>query len=59
MPVLKGSLAASILSIHQYHNITNVLGGMTAWEKGRFPDREIIFFKFSLIKNWLWRIPLI
>jgi len=32
----KGSLAASILSIHQYHNITNVLGGMTAWKRAGF-----------------------
>jgi hydroxyacylglutathione hydrolase len=32
----KGSLAASILSIHQYHNITNVLGGMTAWIRAGF-----------------------
>ncbi len=32
----KGSLAASILSIHTYHNITNVLGGMTAWKRAGF-----------------------
>jgi len=32
----KGSLAASILSSHQYHNITNVLGGMIAWKRAGF-----------------------
>jgi len=32
----KGSLAASILSIHQYPTITNVLGGMTAWKRAGF-----------------------
>jgi hydroxyacylglutathione hydrolase len=32
----KGSLAASILAIHQYHQITNVLGGMTAWKKAGY-----------------------
>ena len=32
----KGSLAASILAIHQYHNLTNVLGGMTAWKRAGF-----------------------
>jgi hydroxyacylglutathione hydrolase len=33
----KGSLAASILAIHQYHNVTNVLGGITAWKNAGFP----------------------
>ena len=33
----KGSLAASILAIHQYHQVTNVLGGMTAWKKAGYP----------------------
>ena len=32
----KGSLAASILAIHQYHRVTNVLGGMTAWKKAGY-----------------------
>ena len=32
----KGSLAASLLTLHQYHNLTNVLGGMTAWKKAGF-----------------------
>jgi hydroxyacylglutathione hydrolase len=32
----KGSLAASILAIHQYHMVTNVLGGMTAWKKAGY-----------------------
>jgi hydroxyacylglutathione hydrolase len=33
----KGSLAASILAINQYHDVTNVLGGMTAWKKAGYP----------------------
>jgi hydroxyacylglutathione hydrolase len=33
----KGSLAASILLIHHYHRVTNVLGGMTAWKKAGYP----------------------
>jgi hydroxyacylglutathione hydrolase len=32
----KGSLAASILAIHRYHAVTNVLGGMTAWKKAGY-----------------------
>jgi hydroxyacylglutathione hydrolase len=32
----KGSLAASILAIHQYRQVTNVLGGMTAWKKAGY-----------------------
>jgi hydroxyacylglutathione hydrolase len=32
----KGSLAASILALHQYRNMTNVLGGMTAWKRAGF-----------------------
>ncbi|MCK9591561.1 MAG: MBL fold metallo-hydrolase [Methanoregula sp.] len=32
----KGSLAASILAIHQFHGVTNVLGGMTAWKRAGF-----------------------
>jgi hydroxyacylglutathione hydrolase len=32
----KGSLAASILALHQYRNLTNVLGGMTAWKRAGF-----------------------
>lgn len=33
----KGSLAASVLARHNYQNITNVLGGMTAWKQAGFP----------------------
>ena len=32
----KGSLAASVLAMHQYHNVTNVLGGMQAWKQAGF-----------------------
>jgi hydroxyacylglutathione hydrolase len=32
----KGNLAASVLALHQYHNVTNVLGGMQAWSKAGF-----------------------
>jgi hydroxyacylglutathione hydrolase len=32
----KGSLAASILAQHHFRNITNVLGGMTAWRQAGF-----------------------
>ena len=32
----KGSLAASILSKNQYRDVTNVLGGMTAWKQAGF-----------------------
>lgn len=32
----KGSLAASILARNQYHRVTNVLGGMIAWEQAGF-----------------------
>ena len=32
----KGSLATSILALHQYRTMTNVLGGMTAWKKAGF-----------------------
>jgi hydroxyacylglutathione hydrolase len=32
----KGSLAASILSLHDYHNVTNVLGGMSGWKQAGF-----------------------
>lgn len=32
----KGSLAASYLAARNYHNITNVLGGMTAWKQAGF-----------------------
>ena len=32
----KGSLAASILARHNYSNMTNVLGGMTAWKRAGF-----------------------
>jgi hydroxyacylglutathione hydrolase len=32
----KGSLAASILSINHYTNLTNLLGGMTAWNRAGF-----------------------
>jgi hydroxyacylglutathione hydrolase len=32
----KGSLAASVLAMHQYRDITNVLGGMTAWKQAGF-----------------------
>jgi hydroxyacylglutathione hydrolase len=33
----KGGLAASILARNQYTNITNVLGGMTAWKHAGYP----------------------
>jgi hydroxyacylglutathione hydrolase len=33
----KGSLAASILAQHHYVEVTNVLGGMTAWKQAGFP----------------------
>jgi hydroxyacylglutathione hydrolase len=33
----KASLAASILARYQIHNVTNVLGGMTAWKQAGFP----------------------
>jgi hydroxyacylglutathione hydrolase len=33
----KGGLAASILARHGYTNMTNVLGGMTAWKRAGFP----------------------
>jgi hydroxyacylglutathione hydrolase len=36
----KGSLAASILARHNYHNITNVLGGMTGWINAGFEVRH-------------------
>jgi hydroxyacylglutathione hydrolase len=32
----KGSLAASILKLHHYPSVTNVLGGMTAWKEAGF-----------------------
>jgi len=32
----KGSLAASILARHGYRNVTNVIGGMTAWKQAGF-----------------------
>ncbi|MHB8163827.1 MAG: MBL fold metallo-hydrolase [Methanoregula sp.] len=32
----KGSLAGSILARHNYTNLTNVLGGMTAWKRAGF-----------------------
>jgi hydroxyacylglutathione hydrolase len=32
----KGSLAASILALHNYRDMTNVLGGMTAWKHAGF-----------------------
>ena len=32
----KGSLAASLLLSHHFHDMTNVLGGMTAWKKAGF-----------------------
>jgi hydroxyacylglutathione hydrolase len=36
----KGSLAASILALHQYRNLTNVLGGMTAWKRAGFQTEK-------------------
>jgi hydroxyacylglutathione hydrolase len=36
----KGSLAASSLALHQYHNLTNVLGGMTAWKRAGFQTEK-------------------
>jgi hydroxyacylglutathione hydrolase len=32
----KGSLAASLLAREQYHNVSNVLGGITAWKRADF-----------------------
>ena len=32
----KGSLAASFLALHHYHNVTNVLGGMSGWKQAGF-----------------------
>lgn len=32
----KGSLAASFLAARNYHNVTNVLGGMSAWKAAGF-----------------------
>ena len=32
----KGSLAASILALHNYRDMTNVLGGITAWKRAGF-----------------------
>ena len=39
----KGSLAASILAIHQYRNHDQCSGRNDRVEKGRIPNREIIF----------------
>ena len=33
----KGGLGASILARHRYRNVTNVLGGMTAWKQAGYP----------------------
>jgi hydroxyacylglutathione hydrolase len=33
----KGSLAASVLSMHGFSDVTNVLGGMQAWLKAGYP----------------------
>jgi hydroxyacylglutathione hydrolase len=33
----KGSLAASVLAMHGYPDVTNVLGGMQAWIKAGYP----------------------
>jgi hydroxyacylglutathione hydrolase len=33
----KGSLAASFLALYNFHDLTNVLGGMTAWKRAGFP----------------------
>jgi hydroxyacylglutathione hydrolase len=33
----KGGLAASVLARNQYTNVTNVLGGMTAWKRAGYP----------------------
>ena len=33
----KGGLASSLLARKQYRNITNVLGGMTAWKRAGYP----------------------
>jgi len=33
----KAGIAASILAQHGYRDITNVLGGMTAWKQAGFP----------------------
>jgi len=33
----KGGLGASILARHNYRNVTNVLGGMTAWKQAGYP----------------------
>jgi hydroxyacylglutathione hydrolase len=34
---LKTSVAASILKMHDYREVTNVLGGMAAWKKAGYP----------------------
>jgi hydroxyacylglutathione hydrolase len=37
----KGSLAASVLTAHGYRDVSNVLGGFTAWENAGYPvDRS-------------------
>lgn len=36
----KGSLGASILAREGYHNITNVLGGMSAWKQAGYPIKR-------------------
>jgi hydroxyacylglutathione hydrolase len=33
----KGGLASSLLARKQYRNITNVLGGITAWKRAGYP----------------------
>ena len=36
----KGCTAASILSMNGFHNVTNILGGMTAWRSAGFPVEQ-------------------
>ena len=33
----KGSLAVSVLALHGFHDLTNVLGGMQAWVRAGYP----------------------
>ena len=36
----KGSLASSLLAIKKYSNLTNLLGGMTAWNRAGFQNEK-------------------
>ena len=44
----KGGLGASILARHHYHNVTNVLGGMTAWKQAGYKiEHNFLLFYIS------------